>query len=95
MCTMVLLLAAMIINYNTIAGGLASLFTSPSPDLLPALATVGALVQCGAFLAAPEKFATANYTLFAGIAVLCLAGNTLGKGVTARMVCWQGTRWWG
>lgn len=83
---MVLLLAAMIINYNTIAGGLASLFTSPSPDLLPALATVGALVQCGAFLAAPEKFATANYTLFAGIAVLCLAGNTLGKGVTARMV---------
>lgn len=83
---MVLLLAAMIINYNTIAGGLGSLFTSPSPDLLPALATVGALVQCGAFLAAPEKFATSNYTLFAGIAVLCLAGNTLGKGVTARMV---------
>ena len=83
---MVLLLGAMVINYNTIAGGLSSLFTSPSPDLLPALATVGALVQCGAFLAAPEKFATSNYTLFAGIAVLCLAGNTLGKGVTARMV---------
>ena len=83
---MVLLLGAMVINYNTIAGGLGSLFTSPSPDLLPALATVGALVQCGAFLAAPEKFATSNYTLFAGIAVLCLAGNTLGKGVTARMV---------
>ena len=83
---MVLLLGAMVINYNTIAGGLGSLFTSPSPDLLPALATVGALVQCGAFLAAPEKFATLNYTLFAGIAVLCLAGNTLGKGVTARMV---------
>ena len=82
----VLLLVAMVVNYNTIASGLSSIFSSPSPDLLPALASVAALVQCGVFLTGAEKFGASNYTVFAGVAVLCLAGNTFGKCITARMV---------
>ncbi|MBC5580820.1 hypothetical protein H8S23_04820 [Anaerofilum sp. BX8] len=82
----VLLLVAMVVNYNTIASGLSSIFSSPSPDLLPSLASVAALAQCAVFLTGAEKFGASNYTVFAGVAVLCLAGNTFGKCITARMV---------
>ena len=82
----VLLLLAMVVNYNTIASGLGSLFSSPSPDLLPSLASLAALLQCGVFLTGAAKFAAAGDTVFAGVAVFGLAANTFGKCITARMV---------
>ena len=81
-----MLLVAMLVNYNTIASGVSSLWSSPSPDLLPTFASLAALVQCGVMMTNPQRFATSGYTMFASLAVLCLAGNTFGKCITARMV---------
>ena len=82
----VMLLLAMVVNYNTIASGLSSLWSTPSPDLLASLASIASLIQCGVLMTDPQQFAASGYTLFSGVAILCLAGNTFGKCITARMV---------
>ncbi|HIV87758.1 MAG TPA: HAD family hydrolase [Candidatus Pygmaiobacter gallistercoris] len=81
-----MLLVAMLVNYNTIAAGLSSLWSDPSPDLLPTVAALAALIQCILLITDPPRFAASGYTLFSGVAVLCLAANTFGKCITARMV---------
>lgn len=82
----VLLLIAMVVNYNTIASGISSLWSSPSTDLLASLSSIAALIQCGVMMTDPQQFSSSGYTLFSGVAILCLAGNTFGKCITARMV---------
>ena len=83
---LVLLLVTAALNWKTLAFGLAGLVRSPTPDTMPSLAAVGALVQLIAFLAQPAWYDAGRFTLMAGPAALLLCLNAVGKQVDARTV---------
>ncbi|MDL2324576.1 hypothetical protein LJC61_05430 [Ruminococcaceae bacterium OttesenSCG-928-A16] len=83
---LVLLLAAVIVNFTTVAAGLTGLGPEPSSDSGPALAAVGALLQSVVVLVQLAAGGPLETTLFGGIAALLLTFNAFGKGVRARSI---------
>ena len=78
---LLLLLAAMAISYNVLRDGLAGLRGAPSLDTLPALASLGALVQAVVALLQAESYQASSYRLMSGAAALLLALDLLGSRV--------------
>ncbi len=76
---LILLLAALLVNFPTLTAGLAGLVKAPTPDTLAAFAGLGALVQLAACLIAGKGYDPAAVTLFAGPAALLLAFNAAGR----------------
>ena len=72
--------------WRTFFEGLRGIVRNPSPDSMPALASIGALVQLIAFLAMPAWYDAAKFCLLAGPAALLLCFNTIGKWVDARTI---------
>lgn len=85
---LVLTLAAMLTNANTVGGGLASLFTLKADnDSFAAMASLAAFVQAVALVAAPDLFIGAKLHFYTPVAVLILLFNTIGKiGLSGRVV---------
>lgn len=79
-----LLLAAIIVNFTTVASGLVGLVGEPTVDSAPALASVAALLQ-GVMLLVNElqQLPPSQATLFGALAAFLLAFNALGKRVRA------------
>ena len=78
---LLLLLAAMAVSYNVLRDGLAGLRGAPSLDTLPALASLGALVQAVVALLQAESYQASSYRLMSGAAALLLALDLLGSRV--------------
>lgn len=76
---LILLLAALVVNFPTLASGLTGLAKNPNPDTLATFAGLGALVQLAACLIAGKAWDPSAVTLFAGPAVLLLAFNAAGR----------------
>ncbi len=76
---LILLLAALLVNFPTLAAGLTGLFKAPTPDTLATFAGLGALVQLAACLLAGKAYNPTAMTLFTGPAVLLLAFNAAGR----------------
>lgn len=83
---LILLLAACGISRHILWDGLRGLVGKPSPDTLPALAAVAAVLQLAACLAAGEAFDPLKTTLFSSAAVLLLFTDTLGSWLMASVV---------
>ena len=80
---LVLVMAAIVINFTTVATGLAGLFSAPTVDSAPALAALGGLLQGAMLLVQVINKQPAQATLFGGLAALVLCFNALGKRVRA------------
>ena len=76
---LILLLAALLVNFPTLASGLTGLVKNPNPDTLATFAGLGALVQLAACLIAGKAWDPSGVTLFTGPAVLLLAFNAAGR----------------
>lgn len=78
-----LMLAAIIVNFTTVTTGLAGLFTAPTLDSAPALASLAALLQSVTLLIQVLNKQPVQGTLFGFMAALILAANAWGKRVRA------------
>ncbi len=77
---LVLTVLAVVLNSNTVGGGLISLFTLKADnDSFAAMAGLAALVQSTALVVAPERFTGANLYFYTPVLVLILFFNLLGK----------------
>ena len=85
---LVLTLAAVLTNANTVGGGLASLFTLKADnDSFAATASLASLIQAVALVAAPDRFVGAGLHFYTPVAVLILLFNAIGKiGLSGRVV---------
>ena len=83
---LILLLVTCVLNWKTLLDGMVGLARSPSPDTMPALAAVGALIQLLVFLIQPEWYDAAKFCLMSGPAALLLCFNAVGKMLDARTV---------
>lgn len=81
-----LLVAAVVLNFTTVATGLVGLVGEPTVDSPPALAAVAALLQGVVLAVQLGTGQPAVGTLFAGIAVLVLTFNCLGKRLRATAI---------
>lgn len=86
MTTLVMLLVGCALGWRTLWEGLRGMVTSPSPDSMPTLAALGAVVQLVAYLVRPEWYNSAKFSLLAGPALLLLCCNTVGKWLDAGTV---------
>ena len=79
---------AVLINGNTVGGGLISLFTLKADnDSFAALSTIASLIQAVALVVAPDLFTGANLHFYTPVAVLILFFNLLGKlNLTSRVM---------
>lgn len=80
---LVVLVAAIVVNFTTVAAGLSGLGSEPSSDSAPALAAVGALLQAVVVLVQLLASGPLETTLFGGVAALLLTVNAFGKRVRA------------
>lgn len=80
---LVMMAAAALLNWRTLLGGLVGLVRDPTPDSMPALAALGAVLQLAVLLAMPDKYDPAALCLVAGPAALLLCFNGIGKGLDA------------
>lgn len=78
-----LVIAAIIVNATTIAAGISGLFSAPSSDTAPALASFGALLQGVVLLVHLITKGELNFVLFGGISAMLFTFNTLGKYIRA------------
>ncbi|MBR5559599.1 MAG: cation-translocating P-type ATPase [Oscillospiraceae bacterium] len=77
---MVLTALAVLINSNTVGGGLISLITFKADnDAFAAMASIASLVQSVALLVAPERFAGSGLHFYTPVAVMILFFNIIGK----------------
>lgn len=83
---LLLLLAAMAVSYSVLRDGLWGLLDEPSLDTLPALATMGALVQALAAVLNAESYQAAGLRLMSGVAALLLFLAALGERLMAGSV---------
>lgn len=83
---LILLVVVIVLCIGTIKDGIVGFFTKPSMDTMPTLALLGALVQAIAFVAFPKNFEPATFSLFSGVAVVCLCMNLLGERLQNRVV---------
>lgn len=81
-----LIVAAIAVNFTTVASGLAGLFSEPTTDSAPALASVAVLLQGVVVLVQYITKAPVAATLFGCVAALILTFNALGKFVRARSI---------
>lgn len=81
-----LIVVAVVINFTTVATGLIGVFSQPTSDTPPALATVAVLLQGIVLLVQTAFLEPVNVTLFGGLAVLILAFNAFGKRVRANTI---------
>ncbi|MBP0962835.1 MAG: hypothetical protein J6Q99_00885, partial [Oscillospiraceae bacterium] len=83
-----LTIAAVLVNSNTIGGGLISLFTLKADnDSFAAVAALPVLIQSVALVVAPDRFAGSNLHFYTPIAALALFFNLIGKlGLTGRVM---------
>ncbi len=79
--------AAAALSIGTIKDGLMGLFGKPSTDTMPALAILAAFIQSGWLVYKPQQYEQVTFTLFAGVAVLSLSLNALGKRVQGSVIC--------
>ncbi|MGN0984042.1 MAG: hypothetical protein ACI4OI_04290, partial [Gemmiger sp.] len=79
---LVLLMAGGALHGRTLWNGLRGLVSEPSPDSMPTLAVLAALVQLVVLLAVPAAYRT-SLSIMAGPALLLLAGNGAGKAMDA------------
>lgn len=80
---LLLLLAAMAVSFNVLRDGLWGLLDEPSLDAMPALATVGALVQALVAVMNAEAYQAEGLKLMSGVAALLLFLATLGERLMA------------
>lgn len=80
------LVVAVVLNFTTVATGLVGLVGEPTVDSPPALAAVAALLQGVVMVVQLVTGEPAVGTLFAGLAVLVLAFNCLGKRLRATAI---------
>lgn len=83
---LLLLLAAMAVSFNVLRDGLWGLLDEPSLDAMPALATVGALVQALVAVMNAEAYQGEGLKLMSGVAALLLFLATLGERLMAASV---------
>ena len=83
---LLLLLAAMAVSYTVLRDGLLGLADQPSLDTLPALATMGALVQALVAVLNAESYQAAGLRLMSGAAALLLFLTALGERLMAGSV---------
>lgn len=83
---LVLLLVTCALNWKTLLDGCIGLVRSPTPDTMPSLAALGALIQLLVFLIQPEWYDPAKFCLMSGPAALLLCFNAVGKMLDARTV---------
>lgn len=83
---LVLLVAALAVNFTTVAAGLAGLFGTISADTPPALAAVAALMQGVVVMVQFVAKNPVQVTLFGCVAAILLVFNTLGKWLRARAI---------
>lgn len=83
---LILLAAAAAVSYPILADGLLGLVKKPSPDTLPALAAVAAVLQLAVCLLMGSAYDPARVTLFAAAAALLLFADTLGSRMMAAVV---------
>lgn len=74
-----LLLITALVAINTMTSGIIGLFKEASADSLPAIATLGALLQNAYFIFKADTFAPEKITLFAPVAAILLFANAIGK----------------
>ncbi|EJX02561.1 membrane protein [gut metagenome] len=75
---LVLLVVVCAVNWKVFTKGLFGIWKTPTPDTIPALASIGAVVQLVYCLITAENFKPESITLFAAPAALLLAFNALG-----------------
>lgn len=83
---LLLLLAAMAVSFNVLRDGLWGMLDEPSLDAMPALATVGALVQALVAVMNAEAYQAEGLKLMSGVAALLLFLATLGERLMAASV---------
>lgn len=83
---LLLLLAAMAVSFNILRDGLWGLLDEPSLDAMPALATVGALVQALVAVMNADAYQAEGLKLMSGVAALLLFLATLGERLMAASV---------
>lgn len=76
---LILLLVVCAVNWKVFAKGLPGICKTPTPDTIPAIASIGAAVQLVYCLITAESFEPEAITLFAAPAALLLAFNALGR----------------
>ena len=86
LANLILLLAACGVNWRVFYNGVLGLRGEPSPDTLPALAALGAVVQLLAALPGAQEFDAQKVTLFAAPAALILCMSALGKWVQSTVI---------
>ena len=85
---LVLTIGAVVLNSNTVGGGLISLFTLKADnDSFAAFSSLAVLIQSVALVVAPQRFAGSNLHFYAPVAVLILFFNIIGKlGLVGRVM---------
>lgn len=76
---LVLLVVVCAVNWRVFAKGLPGIWSTPTQDTIPALASLAAVFQLGYSLVQAESFDPAAVTLFAAPAAILLAFNALGR----------------
>ena len=81
-----LLLVACAVNWRVFVNGIKGLWSTPSPDTIPALASIASALQLVVLMVGAKNFEADKVTLFAAPAALLLCFNAIGKYLSSGVI---------